>query len=187
LVLASTSRYRRELLVRLMSDFEVLAPEVDEAIVLDEAPPARATRLALEKARAVARQRPDAWVIGSDQVGALGDQLLDKPGCAARCRDQLSSLSGREATFYTGVALVRADAVRTHLDVTRVRFRPLESPEIERYIARDRPFDCAGSFKSEGLGISLLAGVATEDPSALIGLPLIWLAQALRAAGYRIP
>jgi septum formation protein len=187
LLLASTSRYRRELLERLALPFETQDPGVIEKVREGELPDARASRLALEKARAVAERHAGAWVIGSDQVASLGPLLLEKPGNAHRCAAQLRALSGREATFHTAVALVRGHTIHRHLDTTRVDFRELSGEEIERYIEREQPFDCAGGFKSEGLGVSLFARLATDDPTALIGLPLIWLSGALRRAGYLLP
>lgn len=188
LVLASTSPYRRALLERLGVAFEIVAPAVPEGHIAGEAPGERALRLALEKARAVAAAHPQAVVIGSDQVASSGAQVLDKPGGAERCRAQLRALSGRGARFYTGCAVVagRGEPL-THLDTTTVVFRSLGAAEIERYIARERPFDCAGGFKAEGLGIALFERIESEDPTALIGLPLIWLARALRSAGFELP
>ena len=189
LILASASPYRRELLTRLGLPFEVVTPGVSEAHSAGESPADRALRLALAKAAAVAQRRPEAVVIGSDQVAAAGDEVLDKPGDAARCRAQLTSLSGKTARFYTACAVLgRGGSVhQAHVDTTSVVFRALSAHEIERYVARERPFDCAGSFKAEALGISLLECIESQDPTALIGLPLIWLAAALRAAGYRLP
>jgi septum formation protein len=189
LILASASPYRRELLARLGVAFEVQPPGASERHAAGESPADRALRLALEKARLVAALRPEAVVIGSDQVAASGDSVLDKPGSAAGCRAQLAELSGRTARFYTGCAVLGGSSTvqRAHVDTTTVVFRTLAAEEIERYVAADRPFDCAGAFKAEGLGISLLECIESQDPTALIGLPLIWLAQALRAAGYRLP
>jgi septum formation protein len=177
------------LLTRLGVGFEVIAPGVSEAHIAGESPADRALRLAQEKARAVARQHPEATVIGSDQVAAAADGVLDKPGNAERCRLQLTALSGHSARFYTACALYgeRAGLQRAHVDTTTVMFRELSADEIERYVARERPFDCAGGFKVEALGISLFDYIETADPTALIGLPLIWLAGALRAAGYPLP
>jgi len=186
LILASSSPYRRELLARLGLEFETVAPGVSEAHVAGESAADRALRLAVEKARALAERRPEALVIGSDQVAAAG-LLLDKPGDAARCRAQLSALSGKAARFYTAAAVLGSGVQLAHVDTTTVVFRCLAVDEIERYVAREQPFDCAGGFKAEGLGISLLECVESQDPTALIGLPLIWLAGALRAAGYRLP
>jgi septum formation protein len=189
LILASTSRYRRELLARLAVPFETCAPGVDEEQRAAEAAAARALRLARAKAHAVAEQFPDALVIGSDQVATSDGELLEKPGAAARCMAQLRALSGKSAHFHTGCALVnRARGQElTHLDTTCCEFRPLTETEIERYVARERPFDCAGGFKAEGLGIALFERIASDDPTALIGLPLIWLSGALRALGVHVP
>jgi septum formation protein len=187
LLLASTSRYRRALLERLALPFDSAKPEVDEAALAGELPAARARRLAREKAQAVAARHPNAWVIGSDQVCAAGEQLLDKPGDARRCAEQLTLLSARRADFYTACALVRGAALEEHLDVTRVTFRALDAAEITRYVALEQPYDCAGGFKAEALGIALFERLESADPTALIGLPLIWLAAALRAVGYRVP
>jgi septum formation protein len=189
LVLASTSSFRRELLQRLRWPFEVASPGVDEAHRPGESPPARAARLALAKAAAVAATRPDAVVIGSDQVAVCGDVVLDKPGDVARCRQQLTLLSDRSATFHTAVAvLCRTRSFQDcFVDVTEVQFRPLSSAEIDRYIAVDKPFQCAGSFRSESLGVTLFARMDCSDPTGLVGLPLIRLAASLRAAGFHLP
>ena len=189
LILASGSRYRRDLLARLMLPFETLAPQASEEHQDGESPADRALRLAASKARSVASRRPEAIVIGSDQVAAAGDQVLDKPGDAAGAHAQLRAVSGRSARFYTAcVVLAEADGLHVaHLDTTTVSFRPLSLEEIERYVAREQPYDCAGSFKAEALGISLLDCIESQDPTALIGLPLIWLAGALRAAGFPLP
>ena len=185
LILASTSRYRAELLARLGLAFEAIAPEVDESAVDGESPQRRAVRLAAAKAAAVARRRPGSWVIGSDQVAHLAGEILDKPGDAMRCRAQLAAQSGRAVEFHTAVALMREEPRRAfeHVDRTVVQFRRLDDEEIARYVERDRPFDCAGGFRSEGLGAVLFESVETSDPAALVGLPLIWLAGALRSAG----
>ena len=137
----------------------------------------------------MAEKHPKAIVIGSDQVAALGDHVLDKPGDDETCRAQLTALSGRTAHFYTGCAVVGIDAGLTfeHLDTTTVAFRTLSDTEIHRYVAREQPLDCAGGFKVEALGITLFERVESSDPTALIGLPLIWLASALRQAGYLLP
>ena len=189
LILASTSRYRRSLLERIAPPFEVMAPGVDEALLAGESPRARAGRLSLAKARAVAERHPKAIVIGSDQVAAAGDRVLEKPGDEATCRAQLGALSGNSAQFFTGCAVVSVDArlSLTHLDTTTVMFRALSEKEINRYVAREQPFDCAGGFKVEALGITLFTRIDSHDPTALIGLPLIWLAGALRTAGYLLP
>jgi septum formation protein len=189
LILASSSPYRRELLARFGLAFEAVAPEVSEAPTTGEFPADHALRLAVEKARAVARRHARAVVIGSDQVAAAGEQLIGKPGDLARARAQLASLSGRTARFYTACTVIGGDAGvhLAHVDTTTVVFRPLSTEEIDRYLIRERPYDCAGSFKAEALGISLLECIESQDPTALIGLPLIWLAGALREAGFRLP
>jgi 7-methyl-GTP pyrophosphatase len=189
LILASGSRYRRDLLARLALPFETLAPHVDEEQLPGESPADRALRLALGKARAVASRRPGSIVIGSDQVAAIGDQVLDKPGDTARARAQLAALSGRSARFYTACAVTGgADGLQlAHVDTTTVSFRSLVAEEIDRYVEHEQPYDCAGSFKVEALGICLIECIESQDPTALIGLPLIWLAGALRAAGFRLP
>jgi septum formation protein len=189
LILASTSRYRRSLLARIAPHFEVASPGVDETRLPGEAPQARAARLSLAKAQAVAHLHPDAIVIGSDQVAALGPRVLDKPGDEETCRKQLAARSGHSAHFFTGCAVVgiEADLTLEHLDTTTVLFRPLSATEIERYVERERPLDCAGGFKVEALGITLFERIESVDPTALIGLPLIWLSRALREAGYFLP
>jgi len=185
LVLGSTSPYRRLLLERLGLPFVVAAPGVDEFPRPGEPPHGLAVRLAGLKAEAVARQHPDAWVIGSDQVAALDDEVLGKPGTIETACQQLAMSSGRVVTFHTAVRLMQGSTGRqeSHVDITRVKFRVLSDREIVRYVERDRPLDCAGSFRSEGLGITLFERLETEDPTALVGLPLIWLAGALRRAG----
>jgi septum formation protein len=185
LLLASTSRYRALLLERLGLPFGVQAPGVDELHKSRERPAARALRLAHAKAQAVAAQHPDACVIGSDQVAALGRRILGKPGDAMRCREQLEAASGRRVVFHTAAVVLGPGArpVQSHVDRTCVRFRVLGEREVSRYVETEQPFDCAGGFRSEGLGISLFESIETRDPTALVGLPLIWLAGALRAAG----
>jgi septum formation protein len=187
LVLASTSPYRRALLERLGLPFEVVRPAASEDHLARETPRDRALRLSGAKAKAVALQRPDAVVIGSDQVASLGSRVLDKPGDAATCRTQLAMLSGNTARFHTGCAVMVNGERLIHLDTTSVTIRTLTSEEIERYIERDKPFDCAGSFKAEALGVALFDSLDSRDPTALIGLPLIWLASALRSVGYTLP
>jgi septum formation protein len=189
LILASTSPYRRALLRRLGVEFESADPRVKERHQEGEAAAQRARRLALEKANAVAALRPDTVVIGSDQVAAVAGAILDKPGSEARCVAQLERLAGRTATFYTACAVVDAEnaTVLEYLDETAVSFRTLSRAEIVRYVESERPLDCAGGFKAEGLGIALFERMRTTDPTALIGLPLIWLAGALRRSGYRVP
>ena len=189
LILASTSRYRRSLLERLGVVFTAVPPETPEDALAGELPPDRALRLAIAKAQAVATHRPDAVVIGSDQVAAVGSKILDKPGDAARCRAQLAAASGSSARFHTACAVIapRAGIRMVHIDTTTVFFRSLTEQEIERYVEVERPFDCAGGFRAEGLGIALFESIESRDPTALIGLPLIWLACALRRAGCQLP
>lgn len=184
-ILASTSRYRRELLTRLRLPFEVHAPEVDETPRAGEAPQALAQRLALEKANAVAARFPDAVVIGSDQVADLAGESLGKPGDHARATAQLRRMRGQTLVFQTAVAVVcRATGfVQRDLAPVRVVFRELSDAAIEQYLLAEQPYDCAGSAKSEGLGIALLEAIDSDDPSALVGLPLIRTARMLRAAG----
>jgi septum formation protein len=193
--LASTSRYRKELLGRLGLTFSCIAPEIDEIARFGEAPLELVGRLARAKASAVSAQQPGAWVIGSDQIAVLesgGDSdgpSLGKPGTEARCQEQLRSCSGRSVEFLTAVAVMRQknNALIEFTDTTRVIFRALDQSAIERYVAKERPLDCAGGFKSEGLGISLCESIDSTDPSALIGLPLIRLSAALRAVGFEVP
>jgi septum formation protein len=185
LILGSTSRYRSELLQRLHLPFTVVAPQVDEAAVPGEAPAAMALRLALAKARAVAALHPGAVVIGSDQVAELDGGAIGKPGTHERATAQLRRMSGRDVVFHTGVAVVRAAAgfERALLAPVRVRFRTLGDAEIERYLRLEEPYDCAGSAKCETLGIALLAAIESDDPTALVGLPLIRTCELLRQAG----
>ena len=189
LVLGSTSRYRRELLERLRQPFEVLAPEVDETPLAGEAPAALAQRLALAKARAVAAQRPGAIVIGSDQVADLNGEPLGKPGNHERAVAQLRRMSGQTVLFQTALAVVCLETgfEASELAVVKVVFRQLDDATIERYLRAEEPYDCAGSAKSEGLGIALLERIDNDDPTALIGLPLIHTARLLRQAGLQLP
>lgn len=183
LILASTSRYRRELLGRLGLPFETASPNAPEEPMAGEAPAAMAARLALAKARAIAA--PDAIVIGSDQVASLEGRLLRKPGAHAAALAQLTACQGKTVVFDTAVAVLdtASDQVATHTDRTTVRFRRLDERALDAYVRLEQPFDCAGSFKSEGLGVALFERIDSEDPTALIGLPLIWVAAALRNAG----
>jgi len=185
LILGSTSRYRRDLLGRLRLPFDCVAPQVDETPRPDEAPAALALRLALEKAREVASRHPDAVVIGSDQVADLDGQPIGKPGTHENAVAQLRRLSGRQAVFQTAVAVVRADTgfAKALLAPVTVRFRTLGDGEIERYLRLEQPYDCAGSAKSETLGIALLDAIDSDDPTALVGLPLIRTCALLREAG----
>jgi septum formation protein len=185
LILGSTSRYRRELLERLRLPFGVERPEVDETPRPGEAPADLALRLSIEKARAVAARRPQAIVIGADQVADLDGEAIGKPGTHERAVDQLTRMSGRTVVFQTALAVVRLATgfERALLAPVRVRFRRLSATEIERYLRLEEPYDCAGSAKSETLGIALLESIESDDPTALVGLPLIRTAQLLRQAG----
>ena len=189
LILASTSPYRRQLLGRLGVAFTTIAPGVEEAPTPLQTPLERAQGLALAKASAVSATHPQATVIGSDQLAVCKGELLEKPGTVERCREQLRRASAAAATFYTAVTVLERSRGQTlqFVDTTTVYFRALSDGEIDRYIEQDRPLDCAGGFRCEGLGISLFARVATEDPTALIGLPLIGVARALRQCGFCIP
>lgn len=185
LILGSTSAYRRELLQRLRVPFDVVAPAVDETPQAGERPPELARRLALAKARAVAQRHPSAIVIGSDQVADLGGEPLGKPGTHERAVEQLRRMRGRTVIFQTAVAVVCLETGFEQLELApvRVRLRELSDAEIETYLRAETPYDCAGSAKSEGLGIVLLDAIESDDPTALVGLPLIRTARMLRAAG----
>jgi septum formation protein len=188
LVLGSTSRYRRELLSRLNVPFEVAAPDVDETPLAGEAPAALAQRLALAKAQAVAAKFPQAVVIGSDQVADLHGQPLGKPGTHERAVAQLQQMRGQTVIFQTALAVVCLESGFIQQDIAAVRvvFRDLSDAEIENYLRIEQPYDCAGSAKSEGLGIALLERIDNDDPTALIGLPLIRTARMIRAAGVKL-
>ncbi|OHC63041.1 MAG: septum formation protein Maf [Rhodocyclales bacterium GWA2_65_19] len=188
-VLASTSPFRRELLARLRLPFETVAPQTDEAALTDEAPAATARRLAEAKARAVAQIYPDALIIGSDQVAAQGNHRFGKPGRRENAIAQLRLMRGKEVVFHTGLCLLNAAANRAQVCCvdTHVGFRDLTDAEIEAYLDQEDALNCAGSAKSEGLGISLLAYLRGDDPNALVGLPLIALCDMLRAEGVRLP
>jgi septum formation protein len=183
LILASTSRYRQELLGRLRIPFEAVAPEVDETAQPGEAPAALAERLALAKARAVAARFPGAVILGSDQVAELAGQAIGKPGTHENAAEQLRRMSGREVVFQTAVAVVAPGVAAIERAEVRVRFRALSEAAIEAYLRADEPYDCAGSAKVESLGIALLDAVESDDPTALIGLPLIRTCALLRRAG----
>ena len=189
LILGSTSPYRRALLQRLRLDFTVAAPDVDETALPGEAPRDLALRLALAKAHAVAAHNPGAVVIGSDQVADLAGQPLGKPGTHERATAQLRQMSGHSVIFQTAVAVVCPETGFEQVDLAPVvvRFRALSDAVIERYLRAEQPYDCAGSAKSEGLGISLLDAIDSDDPTALIGLPLIRTCRMLRAAGLVLP
>jgi septum formation protein len=188
LVLASTSVYRRELLERLRLPFETFAPNVDEAPLPGEPPYATALRLAQAKAKAGVSSYPSALIIGSDQVADLDGMRLDKPGNRARAEQQLQQASGREVVYHTAVTLLEAATgrMREKLVPTRVKFRTLTPSAISTYLDREQPYDCAGSAKSEGLGIALLEQIQGDDPTALIGLPLIAVVSLLRDAGLSV-
>jgi septum formation protein len=183
LILASTSRYRRDLLSRLGLPFEVSAPSTDESAIAGEAPARMAERLAEAKARSVAAEQ--AVVIGSDQVASLDGLLLRKPGTQDVALRQLVACQGKTVLFHTGALVLDNASGRTwsHVDQTEVKFARLERPALERYLDIERPYDCVGSFKAEALGVALFEHIHSRDPTALIGLPLIWLAAALKSAG----
>lgn len=182
LILASGSRYRRDLLARLGLPFDVESPDVDESRQAGEPAAALAERLALAKAKAVAERHPKALVIGSDQVCALGEECLGKPGSPEGQKAMLERLSGQTVVYHTAVAVVGLEAGlwQRHRDETRCVFRKLTRVEIEDYVRREPAVDCAGGFKSEGLGISLFERMESLDPTAIIGLPMIFVARALR-------
>ena len=188
LILGSTSPYRRELLSRLRIPFSVQSPEVDETPLEGERPMQLAQRLALAKAKAVAEKNPNAVVIGSDQVADLNGMSLGKPGNFERAMAQLRQMSGQTVVFQTALAVVCLDSGFEQADLAsvRVKFRVLSDAEIEAYLLREKPYDCAGSAKSEGLGIALLESIANDDPTALVGLPLIRTCNLLRAAGVKV-
>jgi septum formation protein len=185
LILGSTSPYRRALMQRLRIAFDVVAPEVDETPLPHESPRDLACRLALAKAHAVAALHPNAVVIGSDQVADLAGEPLGKPGNHARATEQLQRMSGKTVIFQTAVAVVCAQTHFKQLELAavKVKFRTLSADEIEAYLLAEQPYDCAGSAKSEGLGIALLESIDNDDPTALVGLPLIRTCQMMRAAG----
>lgn len=189
LILGSTSRYRRELLSRLRLPFECVSPDTDETPRAQEPPAELALRLALEKAKSVARKHPEAVVIGSDQVADLDGEPLGKPHTHERAVMQLQRMRGRTVVFQTAVAVVCAATgfEQSSLAQVRVRFRALSDEEIERYLRAEEPYDCAGSAKSEGLGIALLEQIDNDDPTALVGLPLIRTCSLLRSAGLTLP
>jgi septum formation protein len=185
LVLASTSPYRRELLERLRLPFDTLSPDVDETPAPGEACKTTSVRLALAKARAGAALRPDAVVIGSDQVAELDGAPIGKPGSHERAVSQLRAMSGRTVAFHTAVAVVRRDLhyERALVASVRVSFRQLDVAQIEHYLRAETPYDCAGSAKAEALGIALVDAIESDDPTALVGLPLIRTCSLLREAG----
>ena len=188
LILASTSPYRRQLLERLGIAFTTAAPDVDESRLADETPESMVRRLSETKARAVAAQHPDALIIGSDQMAVCGDEVLGKPGTHDKAAAQLTHLSGRRVSFLTGLCLYNNASGHVQLDVIpfHVVFRTLDAVMIENYLRREQPYNCAGSFKSEGLGTALFERLEGDDPTALIGLPLIRLTRMLEQEGVRV-
>jgi septum formation protein len=187
LLLASTSPYRRELLSRLRLPFECVSPQVDETRLPNEPPATLASRLAEAKAAAVHARKPEAWVIGSDQVADLDGRVLGKSGDFETAMAQLRAMSGREVAFHTALCMLGPDFRESAVDTTVVRMRELGDDEIARYLEAEPAFDCAGSFKAEGLGIALFEAIDSHDPTALVGLPLIATARLLRAAGFSVP
>jgi len=185
LILASSSSYRRELLQKLTLDFISLSPNIDETALANETPEALVSRLALEKAKAIAKDNPNALIIGSDQVAVLGKEILTKPHTHERAHKQLSIASGKRVTFLTSLCLYNSESDQYQLKVVTysVDFLVLSEEQIEHYLRKEQPYDCAGSFKSEGLGITLFARISGEDPNSLIGLPLIALTSMLRNEG----
>lgn len=183
LILASTSRYRRELLSRLKLPFEVAAPDAAEDAIEGEPPAAMAARLALAKARSI--RAADAVIIGSDQVASLDGRLLRKPGGHSAALRQLQACQGKTVLFHTAAVVLDTanGAMAAHTDRTEVQFATLDEAALDRYLKLEQPYDCAGSFKVEGLGVTLFANIDSHDPTGLIGLPLIWVAAALRAMG----
>lgn len=189
IVLASSSSHRRELLARLQLPFTCHSPEIDESPLPNEAPQALVQRLALSKARTLAQHYPNHLIIGSDQVAVLDQQIIGKPLHAAGATQQLSAASGRSVMFLTGLAVIDTRQQTEQVDYVpfSVHFRKLTSSQIQRYIEREQPFDCAGSFKSEGLGVSLFSATEGSDATSLIGLPLIRLCDMLRNCGIELP
>ncbi|MEN8174271.1 MAG: nucleoside triphosphate pyrophosphatase [Pseudomonadota bacterium] len=188
LVLASTSPFRRELLGRLGLPFEVAAPNVDERRQEGESPQQMVTRLAELKARAVADRFTDGVIVGSDQVACIGDAILGKPRTRDKAIEQLQRVSGKAVTFYTGLCVLDVPSGRSHVlcEPFRVQFRPLETETITAYLDREEPYNCAGSFKSEGLGVALFERLEGDDPNALVGLPLIRLVDLLGEVGIKV-
>jgi len=187
LILASSSIYRRQLLERLQISFEVASPNIDESAFPQEKAKALSLRLAQTKALAIAQLNADAWVIGSDQVAECAGQVIGKPGTHEKALAQLKQMRGANVDFYTALCLMRGEVCMLTEVSTQVTFRNLPDAVLEAYLHIEKPYDCAGSAKSEGLGIILLEKIHSDDPTALIGLPLIALSQFLRAAGFQIP
>jgi len=188
LILASGSPYRRDLLARITRDFDIVVPAIDESYAAGEPPGDLSLRLARIKASEVARLQTRATVIGSDQVAALGSRILGKPGNEATAMQQLSACSGQRVQFFTSVCVLNQQKQfdEVHTDITTVSFRDLSTAEIEAYVQADKPLDCAGSFRAEGLGVALFEAIENRDPTAIIGLPLIWLSSCLQRAGIPI-
>ncbi len=188
LVLASTSPFRRELLARLQIPFDTASPDVEEMALPGEPPEALVTRLAEAKARAVAKNQANALIIGSDQVATIDDRILGKPGGHEQAIEQLRAASGRRVTFYTGLALLNnaSDRLQVSCETFHCHFRRLSDTQIDHYLRREQPYNCAGSFKSEGLGIALFERLEGGDPNTLIGLPLIRLVEMLGAEGVAV-
>ncbi|SIN84156.1 septum formation protein [Sulfurivirga caldicuralii] len=187
LILASTSPYRRALLEKLQLPFECMAPQVDETPAADEPIEQLVQRLSEAKARAIATNHPNAWVIGSDQSATVAGQQLVKPGTRGRARQQLKLLSGQRVAFHTGLSVCHGDHCLTTLDTTWTQFRTLDDALIDYYLDHEQPWNCAGAIKSEGLGIILIKRIENDDPNALIGLPLIKLIDLLSALDYPFP
>lgn len=188
IVLASSSPYRKELLSRVLNDFSCESPDIDETPFPDEEPVEHVARLAEQKAMTVSLNHPDSIIIGSDQICVLDGQILGKPHTEEKAIQQLQACSGKTVIFYTSLCVLESGQQAKTIDVvvTEVSFRVLEKGEIERYVQREQPLDCAGSFKCEGLGIALFESLSSKDPTALIGLPLITLAQSLRKLGVQV-
>lgn len=188
-LLASSSAYRRELLARILPAFECAVPDVDESPLQDETPNVLAIRLAQLKAEYCAKDRPDALIIGSDQVPAIGKHMLGKPGSHERAAAQLRQCSGQSVVFYTAVSVLgpAARPADSYVDRTTVHFRDLSNEQIQRYLEKEQPYDCAGSFKAEGLGIVLFDRIESTDPTGIQGLPLIWLSACLNRRDVPLP
>ena len=189
LLLASSSPFRRQLLDKLGLNFIHQSPDIDESRLAGESPVALVMRLAREKAAALADSHPDTLIIGSDQVAVIGDRVLGKPGTREKAIEQLSAASGQRVTFLTGLCLLNTATGRTQVacDPFHVQFRTLRPAQIERYVDAEQPLNCAGSFKSEGLGIVLFKALEGRDPNTLVGLPLILLTEFLAAEGVALP
>lgn len=189
ILLASASRYRQGLLDRFLDDYETVSPDIDESAFEGESPQQLATRLARSKAEAVSRSDRDALIIGADQLAVLNDQVLGKPGDHQKAVEQLLAASGHTVSFLTAVCVLDPGTRRRyeHIDRTAVQFRRFDRRLADAYLHHDQPYDCAGSFKIEGAGFVLFESVQTDDPTALIGLPMIWLAGTLRELGYLLP